>query len=643
MEFSRANYGRKFDLLAQPLRILGVEPAATSQQINDAFHLAEQNRVAPAGAVMFARDALLDPARRLSYELTYPLDCPASEVETFYHALSTTATTDELLQFADQLWPLARANFVAHVASHRPANGSLLYALVESHASIDASEIYAKLKAARTIAQIPAPSWMSLNQCLTDLLDIHAAAAFEGYDTLQDAAEPVLECTTQILAHGERHYTEVLGVLLASYRQIIDPLRTDAAKQIESACGALRQQPSDASLIQELSNAVLNWTSLCRPLLVWNANQGCGEPDFETPIERLRGLFAHLFEDKQYQVAIEVTKITRDVFSAVPTTLDQLSEDARFIADLSLYANVKHLQDVIDEVESEPGPLIAALEKGEFGQTSAEPAKSLWKAFVQAATAARSTPSTDEPWRMARDFAIRLSNKPEAAAAVVAVLAGLILYGEKVSAPPALLDALRGNLSFMRSFMGDEPSTAGSDTHQPDAGKRSRISKLFARMIRGNRQNSLTDPGTRRRKLLVGFVLFASVLGGLAFYFDLDQLRAFWSKLTTGVISQAAFTLDAQTIPPVGTGQHLELDEVRYCHFQQERLRFIKQQVQRPEDARAYNLMIVDYNSRCSDFFYKDEDLKLVLTEVSAKKDLLEAEAKRIVSSWHHADLPPKN
>ena len=73
---------------------------------------------------------------------------------------------------------------------------------------------------------------------------------------------------------------------------------------------------------------------------------------------------------------------------------------------------------------------------------------------------------------------------------------------------------------------------------------------------------------------------------------------------------------------------------VRYCHFQQERLRFVKHQVQGPEDTRAYNLLIVDYNSRCSDFFYQDNDLKIVLVEVDAKRKLLEADANRIISTW---------
>ena len=60
----------------------------------------------------------------------------------------------------------------------------------------------------------------------------------------------------------------------------------------------------------------------------------------------------------------------------------------------------------------------------------------------------------------------------------------------------------------------------------------------------------------------------------------------------------------------------------------------VKQQVRGPEDIRAYNALANDYNSRCSDFFYQDEDLRLVKEEVIAKRKLLEADAERILSTW---------
>ena len=87
-------------------------------------------------------------------------------------------------------------------------------------------------------------------------------------------------------------------------------------------------------------------------------------------------------------------------------------------------------------------------------------------------------------------------------------------------------------------------------------------------------------------------------------------------------------------MPPVGTGQRYSLPYVRYCYFQQERLKTIKELAQGPEDARSYNLLVVDYNARCSDFLYQSQDLLAVVAEITANKSRLEADARRIMSAW---------
>jgi len=91
---------------------------------------------------------------------------------------------------------------------------------------------------------------------------------------------------------------------------------------------------------------------------------------------------------------------------------------------------------------------------------------------------------------------------------------------------------------------------------------------------------------------------------------------------------------EPEVIPPVGKGEQFKRDFVRYCHFQEERLRVIKQYVQGREDIQAYNMLANDYNSRCSNFYYLDEDSKIVTEEVKAKRKILETDALRILSTW---------
>ncbi|KRQ94722.1 hypothetical protein CQ12_04110 [Bradyrhizobium jicamae] len=120
----------------------------------------------------------------------------------------------------------------------------------------------------------------------------------------------------------------------------------------------------------------------------------------------------------------------------------------------------------------------------------------------------------------------------------------------------------------------------------------------------------------------------------------LGLLVAYWAFDGEAALSVASAPnppearAEPELLPPVGKGQRFAREYVRYCRFQEERLRVVKQQVRGPEDIRAYNALASDYNSRCSDFFYQDEDLRAVKEEVTAKQKILEADAERILSTW---------
>lgn len=60
----------------------------------------------------------------------------------------------------------------------------------------------------------------------------------------------------------------------------------------------------------------------------------------------------------------------------------------------------------------------------------------------------------------------------------------------------------------------------------------------------------------------------------------------------------------------------------------------MKQHLHNQDDIRAYNALTNDYNSRCADYFFQDEDLRTVKAEVIAKQKQLEADAQCIVSTW---------
>jgi hypothetical protein len=133
------------------------------------------------------------------------------------------------------------------------------------------------------------------------------------------------------------------------------------------------------------------------------------------------------------------------------------------------------------------------------------------------------------------------------------------------------------------------------------------------------------------KKAMLAAAALLAMLGLLVAYRTLDLGAAF---SVASAPNPPQPKTEPELLPPVGKGERFPREYVRYCHFQEERLRVVKQQVRGPEDIRAYNALANDYNSRCSDVFYQDEDLRLVKEEVIAKRKLLEADAERILSTW---------
>jgi hypothetical protein len=601
MDSSRTN-GRSlpFDLFDQPFRLLGVDPATATWQIHEAFVIAHDRRLASEDALVSARDALLDPPRRLPHELRYPIDSPLDEVEALYAMLSSDhASTNELLLYANRLAPVSKANFLAHVAAHRPAESALLSAIIAAHVRIEPTKVYEDLKALRRPGGYPPPSLASVNRGLQDLLDTHAQSAIAGFNTSEDAIEPVLTCTQQILAL-DRCHNDVLGSVLTAYRQSIGQLQSTRIGQIEYAGEALKAQSSHPSFLNTLQQALFEWASLCGPLIAFNVHHGVREQDLEVPTDLVRALIAHLAAHQQYDAALKVATLGREALSSMPGTADQLEQDKVLIERESLDARMKPLEDFIDGFHSDFGLLNQALKKDGFGSKATGAASGLWAVFVQVVKATDPRKSA-EPWMLVRDLAIHLSHNVGDAAAASALIEGLIHHGRNVFALPAILDTLRDDLRLTK------------DEHRIGESNPTRLA--------------------RKRSLRLAIVALATCCA-IALYLDFDRARLWIGTLARPHSEIGSTATEAEAIPAVGAGQHYSLGNVRYCHFQEARLRTMKREARGAEDIRAFNLLAVDYNSRCSDFFYQESDLATVTAEVAANRQRLAAEAGRIMSTW---------
>jgi hypothetical protein len=600
MDGNRTNRGSfTFDLIRHPFRVLRIDPSASNQQVQEALGIAREQRLASEDDLTGARDAILDPVRRLAFELKYPIDSPPADIEPLFTILSADASVDELLRVAERLAPLSKANFIAHAAARQPAVCALICAIIEAHASTDPKEIYEILKALRRTAGWTAPSVVDVSQGLQDLLTTHAQAVIDGFGTAREASEPLLAAVRQILALDARFHISVLESFAAAYRRSVRADATEKLEQIEASCEALRQQPTNASLLEELADALFGWAALCGPLILLDQYQNFGEKDFQIPADLVRALIADLTIDHHFDVALTLTDLSREVFNSMPATVVVLNKYRQIIERLSLTARLRPLHDFIDGLHEDIGAFNHALKEGGFWQNAAEPARGLWEIFDKTV---KTVEQSVEPWMLIRDLALHLRRNVGDNAAASALLVGLIHYGEDFSATPSILEALRAELLPVR------PKSSGE----------SNLAKI-----------------SRKTLIVLASVALVVMLGASVLYLDRDWTRVVWlntsSRSPAAKVSTAA---DEEIMPAVGRGQHYSLGNVRYCHFQQERLRVMKQEVDGPEEVRAFNLLVVDYNSRCADFFYRDSDVAVVDAQLSANRERLAAEARQIMATW---------
>jgi len=577
--------------------LLGIDPAATSTQIQHAYAIADAQATTPSQFLTEARDSILDPARRLLCELTYPLDSTAEQAKAFYAEVSGKTPMSGLLLAADQFSPLSKANFLVHLTGRQAPDLDLLVALVEAHAALEATAIFEILRGFRSRSGFAMPSLVEIRQGLQELLALHSEAVMAAYDRIHDAASPLLQCVHQVISNDDRYRVEALSGLLNAYRKSLGAL--NPGHDINAACEAVKQRPEDEPAIKQFETALVGLISLLAPLMLFDAHRKFRNDEVDNIVAGVRVLLEDLITHGNHDTARKIVMVCRDAFKLMPAVVGPFEEAANALQNLAFETRIRPLQDLVQNFGRQPDLLVAAIQKRGFGKSSAGPARALWHAFSKAVTETNTSEQHARPWMAIRGLAFQLDARPEFAAAATRMMADLLRSGESLPANPTVLDIIRDDIGKLKAKNGP------------------------AKVVR-NRTASYAKAALF--VTLVPVLMFSAFLA----YRHLQSPSAPFSIAAPPATAME----EPEAIPPVSKGERFKRDFVRYCHFQEERLRVIKQHVRGPEDIQAFNMLANDYNSRCSNFYYLDEDLNIVTEEVKARKLILEAEATRILSTW---------
>jgi hypothetical protein len=595
VELSDSGGQRAFASLTEPFQLLGVDPSATGDVVREAYGRVQRLGIVDKSLLDQALAGLLDPERRLQYELAYPLNATPEQVEATRATLQGAQEKGHILAFARQLPPLSRANFLAQCAAHQPLAGELIFTWIDAHASIDAAEIFEIFRSVRHRAGLPVPSFIALRQGLDDLFKTQAQRVLDSYASPHAAAEPLVQCARESSASGMASRIEAMGQLLDIYRGRVEILIREADQDIALICRKLNDTPEQGEMIERLRVLLEIWVSLSSPLLVPRRVRGATNLDNGKSLKDLGELLLALCRENRHLAAKVIVQTVLPVLSPIPELRSRFEDILALIDQMLLEPAIDDLKATLVRFKKDPQAVIKSINQTGFCEGSHQEARELWNAFFRAASQS-SRVFDDRPWTLIGSLAADLAGRTDGAQAAISLMEGLIAYGERLSVPASLLDAFRENLRRMR---------AAPDNRAPEAPRRWPLFALLATMV----------------VAAVIFLLLANT--------NLSQIVR-----GAGPKPPVAPKLEAELLPPVGTGQRLTREYVRYCHFQEERLRVIKQKVQGTDDVRAYNALVTDYNARCSDFFYQDEDLEAVKEEVKNKQTILAEDAERIMSTW---------
>lgn len=93
---------------------------------------------------------------------------------------------------------------------------------------------------------------------------------------------------------------------------------------------------------------------------------------------------------------------------------------------------------------------------------------------------------------------------------------------------------------------------------------------------------------------------------------------------------------ETESKPPVGQNNVLNRSQIRYCLSQEIRIDTIQSALNNYSDYETsmYNLLVSDYNSRCSSFRYSRGSLESVRQKVEANRSSITSEGYVTIKAW---------
>ena len=666
-----------FDLTASPFAILGVSLRTRQSDIAAAYEDALSDHRHSEAALAKAQQALLVPKSRLEAELAWlPATAPTTAKTVLELLGDADGIYDAVCDLLKEMTGLDHANLAADLCCRDKSGSGHALELIEGYRDITPKTVLAILSENRNVSGFAKIDPVMLETGLESLRRIHAKAAMEFIKAEPHPGVAMLELVNNYLEDEDGQIELIMFDLAREYDAWSESKLRDIRDKIHKEIEDLKIAP-DMEPGYDLIKAYLEeWDEYSQPMQVIEQAKGHDEPRSKDLYNEIRDFCLWLANEQgDYEHALRVSKDVQQIFPELPSVSLTVQEDVETLERLAGESKqnklIEPLIDVLGDIIGEETNLIHDVIMSGFGATSQGLSGSLYKAFTQTVELTRGTDHSDAPWNIIRNIALKLNNDHEAPGAAYLLLDGVVKYSKHKPSPEMAAVLRREHRVSRVNELTDDLKRA------PDPDARLKILDMIIPLAEGDDKKTFIMVRQAivsvRTKSRVRWGIAAVVVGGIIWAIiaanDKPRYKPSYTASTPSYDPTPTYTppstptytppsstttstanndwvdvptaLDWRKSAPPGTlNAILSRDQLRYCMFEGEVLDSARLMIDNniENDVDKFNAAVGEYNRRCSDFRYYEDDMAVVKGEITRSRNEIHKAATLEVMNWRHGE-----
>ncbi|MDC9836827.1 hypothetical protein [Rhizobium binxianense] len=652
-----------FLLTSNAFNVVGATYHSTAAEISDLVEETGFSASVSEAELHKAQQTLLTPRLRLAAELSWLPELSDAQISTVMSAQGKFAER-ALPEFVGKLPELAKANILADFCARQSVSEEIVSALLEAWERIEPDTVLAFLRSTRRAAGMPDPDAKLLNTCLHDLKGRHAIIVVASVLGGKDPGSVMRTLVDDEVVKSSP--SSLLPAMVKEYEKRNERNLSNAASDISDTI--LKAKTGSLELSATLIRIVgllQEWSKFARPIGGFYRWRGHSEPRTKALFFEIRGFLLDLVNNEHKLDEAKKLILWAGAFLAETDDLKKVSD--KDLADIeAIMANHKAAE--LFE------PLAAACET----------AKSAHKEFskvVRKSGVVTSAPSPVGPFVSALEGYLAKGGDADLAAVASRDLS--LSFNNDFDDPEVAYKLLQAAMHRLKNCgvsqattdrLGDDAETLFGNWKIPEIEKqKGNLSRMMTlveesiliappglKMEFSTLHSTLTKQRRDSRMKLVGWGVIIAIIAVPIILSNAKKTSSYSSSTGSNAYrpsttsANKSFTPDYSTTsnnsayvapptpvdsrsevkPSSGLGQALSRSELRYCIFQGKRLDLLRNLAFTDAAVSSFNALVSDFNQRCGNFRYKQNDMDQVKSEAASKTSQFMTEASTIAKGW---------